>query len=120
MGRRAAEGWRRAFLRALARTGNARLAAELAGVDKGTAYDWRDRDPGFARDWARAKAWGQARIAAGAVDPEEAAGPLTVRVSKNNGAQLVKASKGRWSGAADELAGLMFGGRYEGLGRASG
>lgn len=94
-------GWRRVFLGTLARTGNVRLAAARARVDPGTAYDLRQRDAGFARAWERARRWGQARIAAGAVDPEEAAGPLTVRVSKKEGAQLVRAGKGRWSGETE-------------------
>lgn len=99
MGRRLDQKrWKRDFLAALARTGNVRLAAERAKVDKGTPYNARARDAGFSAAWARALAWGQARMAAGAADPEDAAGPLTLRLSKSQGAQLVKSAKGRWSG----------------------
>jgi hypothetical protein len=80
-----------------------RLAAKKAGIDVGTAYGRRDREPGFAEAMAQAKLWGQARIGAGAVDPEDAAGPMVVRRSKNNGTQLVKAAKGRWSGESEKV-----------------
>src|SRR4051812_34233157 len=43
--------WRRRFLRALARTANARLSAAIAGVDHTTAYQLRERDPVFAAAW---------------------------------------------------------------------
>lgn len=51
--RRAAPAWRRAFLRALARTGNVRLAAREAGVTHAAAYLARQRDAAFAARWAR-------------------------------------------------------------------
>jgi hypothetical protein len=91
------DGWRGVFLRGLARTGNVGLAALKAGVDKQTAYYWRSAEAGFAAAWERAKAWGQARVAAGAGDPEEVAGPVAVRVSKREGAQVVRAGAGRMS-----------------------
>lgn len=93
--------WRRVFLETAARSGNVRLAAAKAGVDHGTVYNLRKRDARFAGDAARAIAWGQQRVAAGAFDPAEAAGPLVARVSRNQGAQLVRAGKGRWSGEAE-------------------
>jgi hypothetical protein len=42
----------RTFLDALWRTRCIRDAAREAGVGKVTAYRWRRRDPGFAREWA--------------------------------------------------------------------
>jgi len=60
--RKTAAEWR-AFLRGLARTGNARLAAAEAGMDVGTAYDRRIKNAGFAARWeaALAKAKEKAR-----------------------------------------------------------
>lgn len=52
-GRRPAPAWRRAFLRALARTGNVRVAAREAGVTHAAAYLARQRDAAFAARWAR-------------------------------------------------------------------
>lgn len=40
--------WRKKFLSALARTANAKLSAEMAGVDASTAFALRKRDPVFA------------------------------------------------------------------------
>ena len=62
MGRVARTGWRKRFLKALGRTGNASLAARRAGVDKGTAYTWRRRDAGFAKAWERAKGRADERL----------------------------------------------------------
>lgn len=45
---------RAAFLRALAQSANATLAAEAAGVSHSRVYTWRRRDADFARDWATA------------------------------------------------------------------
>lgn len=100
--------WRRAFLRALRGTGNVRVAAEAAGVDHSTVYLARKGDVRFAGKWAVAVAEGKALVAAGA---EEAPPPrctrspspgnpgeeLVLRVSKNAGAQLVRAGPGHWS-----------------------
>lgn len=54
--KRASQPWTRKgrFLRALARTANVALAAREAGIDKRTAYRWRDVDLDFARRWADA------------------------------------------------------------------
>jgi len=62
VGRRAKSGWRKAFLKALARSGNVRWAARRAGVDKGTAYTLRHRDRGFASEWRWAKLFGGRRV----------------------------------------------------------
>jgi hypothetical protein len=123
--KRAGAGWRRRFLAALARTANAKLAAEMAGVDHSTAYQLRQRDAGFARDWVRARNWGRARVeaegrpvhpcgrppdarkdkAAVAADAGGGGGatPLVVRKSKREGAQVVRAGEGRWTEEAEEV-----------------
>lgn len=43
--------WHRPFLEALRRTCNVRVAAQLAGVHKATAYRHRERFPRFAERW---------------------------------------------------------------------
>jgi hypothetical protein len=122
--------WRRRFLSALARTANAKLSADMAGVDHSTAYLLRARDAGFAADWVRARAWGRARVkaegrpvhAGGRPRAAQAGGPLhrashgppprsgedpdprelILRTSKNAGTQIVRAGEGRWSPRAEE------------------
>jgi hypothetical protein len=42
------------FLNHLAESCNVSAAARLAGVDRNSAYDLKDRDPTFARAWRRA------------------------------------------------------------------
>ena len=42
---------RQRFLDELAQTGVVSSSARAAGIGRRTAYDWRDRDPGFARAW---------------------------------------------------------------------
>ena len=54
--------WRAVFLRALARTGNARVSAREAGVDPGTAYDHRIKDARFKAQWGAAKAKARAKV----------------------------------------------------------
>ena len=107
--------WRRRFLRAMARTANAELSAWRAGVDKTTAFALRKRDSGFARDWARARDWGRARVKAEgrpvhacgrprqarAGEGAEDARALVVRLSKREGAQIVRAGEGRWTPQAE-------------------
>lgn len=107
--------WRKRFLSAMARTANAGLSAQMAGVDKTTAFALRKRDPGFAAAWVRARDWGRARVksegrpaySAGRprpARPGEApadARALIVRRSKREGAQIVRAGEGRWSPAAE-------------------
>lgn len=108
--------WRRRFLSALARTANARLAAQMAGVDHTTAYQLRQRDPAFAAAWIRARDWGRARVKAegrpvfaggrprparaGEAPPDPRA--LVVRCSKREGVQVVRAGEGRWTPEAEE------------------
>lgn len=45
---------RAAFLEQLAQLGNITAAAEAVGIDRVTAYRWRDADPEFAEAWADA------------------------------------------------------------------
>lgn len=46
---------RRAFLDVLAQTGNHTTAAQAAGIDRVTAYRWRDEDPEFAEAYEEAE-----------------------------------------------------------------
>ena len=97
-GRRKVPLWRQAFLRALRRTGTVRAAAFEAGVDPGTAYDHRAKDPAFAGKWAEAKAAYRRRPSP---QPSPAGGrggkeELVLRRTKH-GDRLVRASPGRWS-----------------------
>jgi hypothetical protein len=106
--------WRRTFLSVLARTANARLSAERAGVDYTTAYQLRRRNPGFAADWVWARDWGRARVKAegrpvhacgrprpagsrGALDPR----PLKERRRRDGGSELVRCGEGRQSPETD-------------------
>jgi hypothetical protein len=118
--------WRRRFLTALARTANARLAAQMAGIDHTTAYQLRQRDAGFAAAWRRARAWGRARVKAegrpvfdggrprqaqaGEAPPD--ARPLVVRRSKREGSQIVRAGEGRWTPQAEEIFFAWMGAGY--------
>jgi hypothetical protein len=117
--------WRKRFLSAMARTANAGLSAQMAGVDRTTAFALRQRDAAFAADWVRARDWGRARVRAegrpvhpagrprqaraGEAPPDPRA--LIVRHSKREGAQIVRAGEGRWSPAveADFFAWLAAG-----------
>lgn len=108
--------WRKKFLSALARTANAKLSAEMAGVDHTTAFALRKRDPVFAAAWVRARAWGRARVKAegrpvfangrprrarpGEAPPDSRL--LAVRHSKREGSQIVRIGEGRWSPEAEE------------------
>jgi hypothetical protein len=122
--RRAKAGLRRAFLKALARTGNVAWAARAAGIDKGTAYNLRHRDWGFGQAWRRAKLFADGCLGAAASGggdshfphrranlhaadresdcPRDGGSPrarsnLVVRYNKREGTQLVRAGVGRWS-----------------------
>jgi hypothetical protein len=93
--------WRRTFLRALARTGNVRVSAAEAGVDAGTAYDHRSKDPAFAAKWAaalvRAKGRPPSRKASAGKGEE-----LVLRRTKR-GDQMIRAAPGRWCAQAEGL-----------------
>src|SRR5687768_8153059 len=108
--------WRRRFLAAMARTANAGLSAQMAGVDRGTAFALRKRDPGFAADWLRARDWGRARAkAAGravfAGGRPRAAGrgeeldprPLKERRRPDGGTEIVRCGEGRQSPETDAV-----------------
>lgn len=45
--------WWPSFLRALAEDGNVSRAADLAGIQRSTAYDARHNHPEFAAEWER-------------------------------------------------------------------
>lgn len=92
---RRAPGWRAAFLRALARGGSVTGAARAAGVDKGTAYDARNRDAAFKAEWVRVKAEAQARLGAG--ETPELGDDEIVRASRSGRPCVVRAGPGRWS-----------------------
>lgn len=46
--------WKVAFIEALEKTGNVTAAAEFAVIDKTTAYNHKDKDPKFRRQWEEA------------------------------------------------------------------
>ena len=46
--------WAGRFLKSLAKTGNATLAAKATGISRRTVYDWRAKDPEFAATWDEA------------------------------------------------------------------
>lgn len=52
--RRDAGEWRPVFLARLRATGTVRMACRAAGISRTTAYDWREADEDFARDWDEA------------------------------------------------------------------
>lgn len=49
---------KRAFLAVLSETCNASLACAAINQPRRTVYNWRNADPAFARDWAKARAIG--------------------------------------------------------------
>jgi hypothetical protein len=86
--------WRKVFLSALARTGNARASAVEAGIDVRTAYDHRIKDAAFAARWAAALAKFKARPAGRGGKPGKT-GELVLRRTRH-GDKLVRAAPGRW------------------------
>jgi len=110
-GKRKSPLWRKVFLRALARTGNARASAVEAGVDVGTAYDHRIKDPGFAKQWAAALARFKAIAArkprplhhrASRGGPPPRSGEELVLRRTKHGDKLVRAAPGRWCARVEE------------------
>jgi hypothetical protein len=95
--------WQARFLESLARTANVRLAAQEAGVDYSTAYNWRRRDVAFAASWARAVSEGEA--AAGGGDGAACApasnSALTVWGTGGARPKVTRVKAGRWSPAAE-------------------
>jgi len=105
-GRRKNPLWREVFLRALARTGNARASAVEAGIDVGTAYDHRAKDPAFMRRWAAALEGFKKREAlrgrpGRAGGSAKTGGELVLRRTKH-GDKMVRAAPGRWSRRLEE------------------
>lgn len=58
------EARRRAFLNALAIAGVVTSACEATGINRKTAYHWRDVDPAFAEEWDEALATATDRLEA--------------------------------------------------------
>lgn len=97
--------WRRAFLRALSRCANVTLAARVAGIDQGGVYAYRQRNPAFARAWARALAIGEARVAreAYAVPPLDPARPRVLsRCGHGGRLKLITPAPDRWNEEKEE------------------
>ncbi|HEX8513009.1 MAG TPA: hypothetical protein VF688_07865 [Allosphingosinicella sp.] len=108
--------WPKRFLSAMARTANAGLSAQMAGVDRATAFALRKRDPGFAADWVRARDWGRGRAKAQgrpvfpggrppAAGPAEALDPrpLKERRRRDGGTEVVRCGEGRQSPQSDHV-----------------
>jgi hypothetical protein len=82
-----------AFLAALARTGNARLAARELGIHRSTFTKRRARDAAFAAEWDGALALAQARLGQGPASSHEAE-PHVIRLA-NGRLQLRALTPGR-------------------------
>jgi hypothetical protein len=102
----------RAFLEALASTGNARLAARALGVHRSTYLKRRAADPTFAARWDAALLASQLALAAPAPAPapapastplRTAAGDLALARSRSGKVQLRRARAGRMTKAAEQL-----------------
>lgn len=99
--------WRRAFLRELARSGNAASAARACGLDPSFPYQYRRRNAAFAKSWDRARATAQARLTgAGSPfgEPGEAKSTRPklrpdelIRRSRSGKCRIVRVAQGRWS-----------------------
>ena len=102
--------WTIAFLRALARTGDVRTAAEDAGIDHTTAYARRKTHPDFASMW-RGALVAHSELAKGKEgEAIPALGAGTFRqaqdeqLSPNGGnAQIKRAAHDRWSQSKEKL-----------------
>jgi hypothetical protein len=98
----ASPAWRKRFLGVLGRTGNAKLAALEAGVDKGSAYYHRNRDARFAGQWDAAKAKGKAAAAAGKKTRPGKVSVELVLQDRKDGPKYVRAAEGRWCQAVED------------------
>jgi len=86
----------RAFLNALKRTGNVRLAALEAGVKYGTIQHRRGQHPAFAMRWYAALAFAQARLnAAGPKRPKAKAGVRSPHRTDGGEPVVVRLKDGR-------------------------
>ena len=103
--KKSAAEWR-VFLRALGRSGNARLAAREAGMDVGTAYDRRIKDDAFARKWAaelaKFKEKNALRLRSGRTGRGTSTGPELVLRRTKQGDKMVRAAAGRWCAKTEE------------------
>jgi len=85
-----------AFLEALTRTGNARLAARTLGVNRATYTKRRARDPAFAARWAKALAAAHARfVRAGGIRRPAAPGLRPTALRSTGGEPHVVRTAGR-------------------------
>lgn len=97
-----------AFLDALARTGNVRLAARELGVHRSTFTKRRARSAAFAAEWDAALAYATARLNAGqepapqGKGPRTAGGELVVTRLKSGRLQVRPAAPGRMKKAAEQ------------------
>jgi hypothetical protein len=48
------QGWQERFLARLRQSPNVSAAAQMAGIDRTSAYWWRDRHPDFSKEWDEA------------------------------------------------------------------
>lgn len=97
--------WRRVFLRVLGQGANVREAALAAGIDHSTAYQYRRRNPHFARLWKDAVGKAREAMAQGQVPEELAfadARPRAIRSSKNGNTCVMAVGEGRWSEEVEE------------------
>jgi hypothetical protein len=100
--RKTAAAWR-TFLRTLARTGNARVAACAAGMDVATAYDRRIRDPAFPVRWVEALAKAKSRPSPRPSPRSGRGSPELVARKTKHGTQLIRAAPGRWNAKAEAV-----------------
>ena len=113
--------WRRAFLRALSRSGNVTDAARACGLDQSFPYQYRRRNPAFAKSWDRALATAREKLSSrgGGDLPPDGAGPTEapasagaragvgkcpklhanelIRSSRTGKCRIVRVAAGRWS-----------------------
>ena len=109
---RKAPRWCGAFLRALGECGQARRAAELAGVDHTTAYNRRKSHSEFADAWAEARdVFAAKQEASQGPSPQPspargrggiAAGEELALQPSAGGARAAREGAGRWSAAAEK------------------
>lgn len=109
---------RRRFLSALAACGNARDAAEAAGMSLAGVYRARGCDPGFAADWTRAQDAADARLAAAPATGEG----LVILKGRGGRLRLSAAGSRFWTLAADAafIAHLRATGNATAAARAAG
>ena len=103
--------WVRLFLRDLERTGNARFAAEAAGIECSTAYQRRKRYPDFAERWESSLAAFEDRPGDRSTVPETGCpkailspsiGPPGEDTIIRPDGKLIKVSEARWGKRAQE------------------